>query len=136
MAWLLIPALLLDGCGEPNGFEAGCQSQVSFVVSAGLTPQIGWSPDCKIGVLAISVYPGMSGTPGQRVSALWMIRTRDRFGPANLLRPTVRYGEPPSGATALQDPEPLVAGTQYVVQGWVFDLEGQMVGAGTTAFRP
>ena len=134
---LLIPGLLLVGCGDPNGFEAGCQSQVTFSVAAGLTPEIGWGPDCHLGILAVSVYPGLSLSPGQHVAgAAWMIQTADQLGPDNLLQPTIQYGKLPSGATALQGPQPLIAGTQYVVQGWVLDLQGQPIGAGTTAFRP
>jgi hypothetical protein len=135
-ATLFLVASLLWSCGEPNGFERGCDSQVSFSVSAGLTPEIGWAPNCKLGVLAISEYPGLSGAPGERVSATWMIRTSDQFGPDNLLELTIRYGELPSGASGAQDPPPLMTGTEYVVQGWVFDLDGQMSGAGSTAFRP
>jgi len=67
---------------------------------------------------------------------MWMIKTGDQFGPDNLLQMTVQYGKLPSGATVVQGPQPLVAGTQYVVQGWVLDLNGQPIGAGTTAFRP
>jgi hypothetical protein len=133
---LLLPAVLLAGCGEPNGFERGCQSQVSFSISSGLTPQFGWSPDCKLGIVAVSAYPGLSLGPGQRISAMWMIRTADQFGPDNLLQPALQYGTLPNRATVVQEPQPLVAGTHYVVQGWIFDLEGQPIGAGTTEFRP
>jgi hypothetical protein len=74
--------------------------------------------------------------PGARVGGAWMIKTADRSGPDNLLQPNIRYGTLPAGATTLQAPQPLVAGVQYVVQGWVYDLNGQLIGAGTTAFRP
>ncbi|MDQ3136961.1 MAG: hypothetical protein M3Q93_05175 [Gemmatimonadota bacterium] len=133
---LLLACLLLAGCGEPNGFEQGCQSQVSFSVSDGLTPQLGWSPDCKLGLVAVAVYPGLSMTPGERISAEWMIQAEGQLGPDNLLQAPLRYGELPSGAISRQGPQPLVAGGHYVVQGWVYDLEGRPIGAGTTAFRP
>jgi hypothetical protein len=135
VAALWLSGLLWAGCGDPNGFERGCDSQVSFSLGSGSAPQIGWSPDCKIGVLAVAKYP-LSDIPGQRVPAAeWMIKAGDQFGNDNLLHPILRYGELPSGATAVQGPAPLLADTLYFVQGWVFDLQGNMIGVGETAFR-
>jgi hypothetical protein len=133
---VLLPSLLVGACGEPNGFEGGCQSQINFAVSSGLTPRISWSPSCKLGVLAVAVSPGLSLRPGSRPGGAWMIKTSDQLGPDNLLTPAIRYGEPPQNASTLQPPQPLEAGVLYVVQGWVYDLNGQPIAAGTTPFRP
>jgi hypothetical protein len=119
-------SLLALGCGsEPNGFERGCETAVSFQVGAGLTPQIDWSPDCKLGVLRIS---GVNGI-------MWQLRARDQMGPDNLIAPALRYGEPPASTTVEAGPLPLVTGEQYGIQAWVVDLNGQAIGAGEASFQ-
>jgi hypothetical protein len=66
------------------------------------TPQIGWSPECKIGVLRVVGSNGI----------MWQVRAHDQLGPDNLIAPPLRYGEPPASTTVETGPLPLVSGSR------------------------
>jgi hypothetical protein len=125
-AWFWgISTVLLACHSEPNGFERGCDSLVSFEIGPGLTPQIGWSPQCKVGLLRVS---GPSGI-------VWQVRAADQFGPDNLIEPTLRYGVQPAGTKVEMGPLPLVTGDQYAIQVWIVDLNSMVIGAGEGTFE-
>jgi hypothetical protein len=125
-AWLWVISTALLSCNsEPNGFERGCDSLVSFEIGPGLTPEIGWSPRCKVGLLRVN-GPGGIG---------WQVRAADQFGPDNLIEPTLRYGEQPAGTKVEAGPLALVTGGQYGIQVWIVDLNGLVIGAGEGNFQ-
>lgn len=125
-AWLWATSTALLACNsEPNGFERGCDSLVSFEIGPGLTPDIGWSPECKIGLLRVSGSAGI----------VWQVRASDQFGPDNLIEPTLRYGVQPAGTTVEAGPVPLVTGGQSTIQVWIVDLNAMTIGAGEGSFQ-
>ena len=125
-AWLWgVGTMLLACSSEPNGFERGCDSLVSFEIGPGLTPEIGWSPECKVGLLRVS---GPSGI-------VWQVRAADQFGPDNLIEPPLRYGVQPAQTTVEAGPLPLVAGGQYAIRVWIVDLSSMVIGAGEGTFQ-
>jgi hypothetical protein len=120
----LLAAMGLTSCGtDPNVFHVGCGRVDDFDIGSGLTPSIGWSPDCSVASLsvykAVPVGPGDVPTlpgslPGITAGAqMWHITAPPSAG--NVLDPSIRYGHAPElaieGAPAL----PLVSGQLYLV---------------------
>lgn len=123
--------LLLAACGtDPNVFHAGCDHISSIDVGDGLTPSIGWSPDCRVSSLAVyealpipppqpgeDPVPTLPGdqTPGYSGgSQQWRITSPEVAG--NLIEPSVRYGQVPGNADEQQAAVPLMAGKHYIVE--------------------
>jgi hypothetical protein len=113
---ILGTALLAAACGtDPT---EGCTEITEVRVGGGLTPTFDWSPRC--GVHQVVVYEAVSGTgppgPGGGIivgNLMWEVQAAG--AEHNTIRPSVIYGELPSGAVLTGGPQPLVAGTGYVV---------------------
>jgi hypothetical protein len=120
----LLAGVVLACSSEPNGFERGCDSQVSFTAGPGLTPQISWSPDCKLHLLRVTGPDGIE----------WQVRGVDQLGYDNTLTSPIVYGVLPADASSEAGPRPLVTGGQYGLQAWIVDLNTQVIGAGEGGF--
>jgi hypothetical protein len=103
---------------------AGTIQQVDgFEVGSGLTPSIGWFPDC--GVASVSVYEGVPVGPGDvptlpgtipgitEGARMWRITAPTSAG--NVLEPAIRYGHAPDPAIEDMAALPLVGGQLYLV---------------------
>jgi hypothetical protein len=111
----LVAALLLAvtlatclGCssddGTPTEPVTACTGDVSITVSSGLTPTFNWSPAC--GAMTLDVQEGIGAA-----STRWAISGNS----ATLLRPGIRYGTVPSGATEPVASQALETGHTYTV---------------------
>ena len=108
----------MAGCGtsDPNTFHVGCDHFNSVQVGAGLTPTIGWTPDCAVNSIVVvealtSEDPG--GNPLFTGPQMWEARASQIAG--NTIEPSIQYGQGPSGALQGSPPLPLVVGQPYVV---------------------
>ena len=137
-AALIAPAVL--GCTtEPNQFHSGCTGeQVRVTVGVGTSPVLSWSPACEVGIVAVRDYPpAPPGSPREVGLPVWEITASDQFGPNNLIRPQVRYGQAPATTTVVQAAIPLVPGNSYIVEVGVFDLNRNSRPVGSSGeFRP
>ena len=98
-------------------------------VSAGLTPTIGWTPDCSVN--KISVFQALTaqdpgGDPIFVGPEMWEVHASQIAG--NTIDPSVRYGQVPSGTTEGSPALPLIAGQPYVVFVSVLALNGPSTG--------
>lgn len=127
-----ISPILMLGCGtsDPNAFHAGCDHFNGVQVSAGLTPSIGWTPDCAAHQIAVFVALTPEDPGGDPISVgaeMWEVNSSQIVG--NTIEPSVRYGQVPSGTMQGASPQPLVAGQPYVVVVSTLALNGPSVGA-------
>jgi hypothetical protein len=123
----VLGAVATGACAtDPTVFHVGCQQITSVDAGAGLTPSIGWSPDCRVATLGVyeavplppdggdQVPPLPGDIPGFRPgNTLWRIDSPDAAG--NWLEPSIRYGHVPQGAHEVTPAAPLVAGQRYIV---------------------
>jgi hypothetical protein len=97
-------ALAATGCGSdataPSS-ESICPGQVEMHVSAGLTPQISWTPRCKL--FAVGVEQASDGHD------LWFIEADSVAGSGGISSP-VTFGSVPAGTHLFDGPSPLQAG--------------------------
>ena len=116
---LAVACGLVLACGtNPDVFHIGCgDMDVTLQVGSGLTPQIGWSPDCEVGAVTVLEYAAAdTAAEGTALDVAWRIRSPGNDeGPNNLLSPSVRYGQVSAGAIVDTPPKALVAGTPYRV---------------------
>ena len=112
------------GCSDSSG-PAGeqCSAPVTFSVTSGLTPTIGWTPDCDlVGLFVETVETGAD---------MWAISATGTRG----IAPGVVYGTVPEGAEEDLPADPLEAGVSYRVIG-VRSTGAQRVLAGSTTITP
>jgi hypothetical protein len=123
--------MFLAGCGmsDPNAFHAGCDHFDGVQVSAGLTPTIGWTPNCAVNKIAVfhaltAQDPG--GDPLVVGEEMWEVHSSQIAG--NTIEPTARYGRVPAGTTEGAPVLALTAGQPYVVFVSVLALNGPSTG--------
>lgn len=129
---VLCATLFAVGCGtsDPNAFHAGCDRIDALQVGAGLTPTIGWSPDCAVHRLAVfqALTAEDPGSDPLTVGAtMWEVSSSQIAG--NTIDPVVRYGQVPSGTTQRAPLVPLTAGQPYVVFVSTLALDGPSTGS-------
>ncbi|UCC74268.1 MAG: hypothetical protein JSV86_06835 [Gemmatimonadota bacterium] len=78
-----------------------CTSQVTVSVSSGTAPRFSWTPVCRVGFVIVE----------ENGSDVWLVISPE----SNEIAPPVTYGVVPPGATELEPPAALVAGTTYDV---------------------
>jgi hypothetical protein len=105
----------------------GCNTPIAINVSAGLNPRIDWTPQCGITHLVVTAV-GSEGLPGVLA---WSFSAPERAP----VRPSIPYGELPSGAILEGPTRPLVSGTTYRVSLEMI-VGGDIAGRGTLEFRP
>jgi hypothetical protein len=97
----LFPLLGL-ACSDALGPSA-CLSGMSFVVGAGTQPTFDWRPACSVNALTVRAVE-------DPVEALWALGSPST---SNAVRPPIRYGEIPSGASGTATAPALVTGSPY-----------------------
>jgi hypothetical protein len=99
-----------DGAG-PGDCKANTGT-VDVTVTTGATVTVDWQPRCAVALLLVE----------QESSDQWAIAgpgfDETSTTAANVIVPTVTYGQVPAGAEELQPPETLIAGTTYEVVLW------------------
>lgn len=129
-------ALLTIACGgdsstAPKDAEP-CTESVTLHVTSGLTPDISWTPACKLFLVGVEqVSDGHD---------LWFVSADSISGGAGIL-PPVRYGSTPVGAHQFENFTPLTRGV--AVRALAFRPGGpagtdtvNVVLAGTVQFTP
>jgi hypothetical protein len=132
----LVLALLTIACGSdsstaPKGAEP-CTGSVALHVTAGQTPDISWTPACKLFLVGVEqVSDGHD---------LWFISADSISGGAGIV-PPVRYGSTPAGTHQFENFTPLTIGV--AVRALAFRPGGpagtdtaNVVLAGVTEFTP
>ena len=68
---------------------------------------------------------------------MWEITASDQFGPNNLIRPQVRYGQAPATTTVVQAAIQFVPGHSYIAEVGVYDVNrnSRLVGS-SGEFQP
>lgn len=124
--FVAMTGLLTLACGtEPTTFRIGCNRIDAVTIGPGTTPQLSWTPDCR--VASIAVYEATPAAPpedpvpplpGQGSTAvphtkMWEVAASVEAG--NRLSPSVRYGHVPNEVTELTPAQPLRAGQLHLV---------------------
>ncbi|HEX9885145.1 MAG TPA: hypothetical protein VGA70_01585 [Longimicrobiales bacterium] len=109
----------LAGCGDdgsgpdPAGCEVDTSSVEASVSVEGGSVVFDWTPGCGAAVVHVE---------GEEESVQWLLitdgSTWDDPGAANLIRPPLTYGVPPSGIPVGHEAEALVPGTAYTLEVW------------------
>ena len=134
-ARLAVVALALAGCrdgpSEPEPEELRpCAGEVAVGVGPGARPGFYWQPACLAN--AIYVYDATAGPPSD---IRWIVSPPNTERNAHRIAPGLRYGDAPPGTVTAWGPEPLEAGTRYLVI--VFGATQQFVGQiGRATFTP
>jgi hypothetical protein len=122
-------AVLSIGCGEMLGPET-CLDGVSFEVGPGTEPTFDWRPACGVNGLTVRTIESQSAT-------VWGLSSP---GTSNALRPRVRYGQVPAGATGLEPVGPLARGSNYrlTLYAWIANplTAGQLKALDSVDFVP
>lgn len=116
--------LFVLACGTPAGVDPdSCDGNVQLSVSAGLTPEVSWTPDCTVGQLVIDSAP--PPPPSREAHFVWFLDSSLKNGlPANRISGPVNYSSRPSGVVVRVEPRPLVPGVHYQVTLVVYGNEG------------
>ena len=112
--------VLLAGCGGDTPIEpvTPCTSDVAVTATANPLPVVTWSPEC--GATRVTIV----APPSQGFFTFWNIASPD-----GQIRPGVRYGQVPSGATEATPAQPLPSGTTVLVG--VFGSGNRLIGQTT-----
>jgi len=107
-------ALVSCGPSEPATPVAlsVCPDSVMVTITAGTTPQISWTPACRLSEIQVA--------DSVNASFVWLVG-RHASPADNLIVPPVTYGVPPTGVGVGYGPTPLVAGHTYILGLWKFD---------------
>jgi hypothetical protein len=97
----LFPLLGL-ACSDALGPSA-CLSGMSFVVGTGTKPTFDWRPACSVNGLMVRAVENPD-------EAIWTLGSPST---SNAVRPPIRYGEMPAGASGTTTAPPLVTGSTY-----------------------
>jgi hypothetical protein len=100
-AGALFPLLGL-GCSDALGPSA-CLSGMSFVVGTGTQPTFDWRPACGVNALTVRAVENPD-------EAIWGLGSPST---SNAVRPPIRYGTIPSGASGTETAPALVTGSTY-----------------------
>lgn len=102
-------------CSDNTGTESdrACSAPVRVQATRSVTPVVSWSPPCLVNQVVIH-----EGGPNYSLGwASFFSRP-----PSNSMLPPIEYGVSPAGASQLPDnPVPLTAGTEYIVELFVSD---------------
>ena len=115
----------LIACGTPAGINPhACDDDVLLRVSAGLMPEVSWSPACTAAQLVIDSAP--PDPPSSRAHFVWFLDSSpdDQGVPMNRLRTPVNYSTRPAGVVVQVEPRRLVPGVHYRVTITAYKPEG------------
>ena len=129
--------LVLSSCGsDPDAPNAGCDGNVLVGVTAGLTPEFTWRPDCA--VYNLVVLEGVGPHEFGQYSGTWAVESQpDAEGvPNNRLHSGIRYGETPPGGRQVTAPAALVQGQAYTIYLNVYTLDQRVANVGRATFTP
>jgi hypothetical protein len=134
---LVCLTVILSSCGsDPNAPNAGCDGNVLVGVTAGVTPEFKWWPDCAVYTLV--VLEGVGPHTFGQYYGTWAVESEpDAQGvPNNRLHSGIQYGETPPGSGRVSAPVPLVQGQPYTVYLSVYTLDQRVVNVGRATFTP
>jgi hypothetical protein len=120
---LLLAATFACGSDGPDDERCG-EEILSFSVTPGINPTIGWSPTCTIAQLRI--------IHNETDTEVWAF-----VASSNSVEPGVAYGQTPVGASETNPPETLVFNDTYTVRVAVLDPdENLLLVIGSVEFTP
>jgi hypothetical protein len=121
---------VVAACGDSTGNDGvlACEGAVTVQVGSGTSPQISWTPVCRLFLVLVEDAGGMGGDQ-------WAVESDS----SNSIAPPVRYGTIPPGATdEITLPVTLQAGHAYRVNVFRFTGPGHEDGVliGQANFTP
>jgi hypothetical protein len=115
-ALLVLAAGTIAGCTSPSEASAcpeGTTEVTASVTKSGSNVVFDWAPRCPVALLLVE----------QEASDMWVVNapnfSETSTTAANVIFPSVTYGQTPSGSEVDAIPKPLVAGTTYNLVLWM-----------------
>jgi hypothetical protein len=105
-------------------------------VTAGLTPEFTWQPDCAVSNLI--VLEGVGPHPFGQYTPNWYVESQPdaQQQPTNGLHSGIHFGEIPPGGRQLTATIPLVQGQPYTVYLNVYTSDQRVTNVGKATFTP
>ena len=120
---LLLAAGLACGSDGPDDGRCG-EEALTFAVTPGINPTIGWAPSCTIAQLRV--------IRNSNQTEVWSF-----VASANSVSPTVAYGQAPLGTTQTTAPAVLLSDQSYTIRVAVLDPDSDLlVVVGSGEFTP
>lgn len=119
---VLMFAAALSCSSDPD--DGRCQEQLTFSITAGITPTFSWAPECGVAQLRV--------TRDEDDAEIWAF-----VASSNSVTGPVTYGQAPAGTTVTNPHETLTFDDAYTVRVAVLDPDtGLLIVAGTAGFTP